>query len=171
MDIMGIKITSDPIQISFGLTESAANTYTQEQISLQLDVLNNEVFLVYAVDLNVSPPNALAQTDTEAKAAISSTSRTTMGTLSSPNVLATSRLSIQAGGFTDGGVAFDQQAGETYPAAMDYVGIISTNNFFVSIEGRGNLDTRSLVGRVYGARARVDAATYAALVQSEALSS
>lgn len=167
---MPLKVTSAPIQISFGLSESAANTFTQEEIALQLDVLNNEVFLVYAVDLNVSPPNALAGTDTDARAAISSTSATTMRSLSNSNVIATSRLSIQAAGLLDSGVGFIQSAGETYPAPLEWIGIISTNNFFVSVEGRGNLDTRSVVGRIFGARARADSSTYAALVQSEILS-
>ena len=49
---MGFKKTSDLIAISFGVTESAADTYTEEEIALQLDVLNNEIFVVLAADLN-----------------------------------------------------------------------------------------------------------------------
>ena len=39
---MGVKKTSDTIAISFLQTESAPNTFTQDEIALQLDVLNNE---------------------------------------------------------------------------------------------------------------------------------
>jgi len=57
---MGFKKTSDLIAISFGVTESAANTFTQDEIALQLDVLGNEIFVVLAVDLNVAAPNLVA---------------------------------------------------------------------------------------------------------------
>ena len=49
---MGFKKTSETIAISFGVSEPAPNTFTQEEIALQLDVLNNEIFVVLAVDLN-----------------------------------------------------------------------------------------------------------------------
>ena len=45
---MGFKKTSELIAISFGLAETAANTFTQEEVALQLDVLNNEIFVVLA---------------------------------------------------------------------------------------------------------------------------
>jgi len=54
---MGFKKTSDLIAISFGVTESAANTFTQDEIALQLDVLNNEIFVVLAVTKLSSEPN------------------------------------------------------------------------------------------------------------------
>ena len=41
---------------------------------------------------------------------------------------------------------------------------------FLNIEGAGNVAPMQANARVYGYRARADAAIYAALVQSEALS-
>ncbi len=54
---------------------------------------------------------------------------------------------------------------------LDYIGIISTNDFFLQIQGGGNLTPKIGNVKVYGYRAKADAATYAALVQSEVLSS
>ena len=52
----GLKANSGQIVISGKLSESAANTYTQEQVDLQLNVLDREVFVVTAADLNTTAP-------------------------------------------------------------------------------------------------------------------
>ncbi len=167
---MGFKKTSDLIAVSFGLDETAPNTYTQEEVALQLDVLNNEIFVVLAADINLSTPDAVAGTDTSVAGAITSTSQTGVGSLANTNTIATARDQIRAGGFVDGGVAFSRSAMESYQGDLDYIAIIATNNFFVSVVGANNLDLKGTTGRVYGYRARADASTYAALVQSEVLS-
>ena len=74
---MGFKKTSETIAISFDLDESAANTFTEEEIALQLDVLNNEIFVVLAVDLNLNPPEMIGGQNSSVAGAVSSTSRTT----------------------------------------------------------------------------------------------
>ena len=167
---MGFKKTSDLIAISFGVAETGANTYTQEEIALQLDVLNNEIFVVLAVDLNCSPPDATAATDTNVQAALTSTTQTAMSFLDNTNTIATSERTIRAAGFADAGVAFSHFSGETPDANLDYIALIATNNFFVSVKGTANGGAKSMAGRMWGYRARADASTYAALVQSEVLS-
>jgi hypothetical protein len=54
---------------------------------------------------------------------------------------------------------------------LEYIGIISTNDFFIQVQGAGNLNPRQTQGKMYGYRARADSSIYAALVQSEVLSS
>ena len=167
---MGFKKTSETIAISFALTETAPAVFTEDEIALQLDVLNNEIFVVLAVDLNLQAPDAIAATNTSVKATVSSTSATSIQTLSNTNVLAVARDQIQAAGFLDGGVGFSRSATESYQGELDYIGIIATNNFFVGIEGTGNVGPKGLAGRLWGFRAKSDSSTYAALVQSEVLS-
>ena len=53
---------------------------------------------------------------------------------------------------------------------VDYIGLIATNNFFVSVQGANNIAAKGVNGRLWGYRAKADATTYAALVQSEVLS-
>ena len=168
---MGFKKTSDTIAISFGLPESAANTFTQEEIALQLDVLNNEIFVVLAVDLNATAPDAIAAVDTTTSAQLTSTSQTGIVYLSNSNCLAVSERQIRAAGFVDGGVGFSHMSGETPTGDVDYIGLIATNNFFVGVKGTANAAAKGVSGRLWGYRARADASTYAALVQSEVLSS
>lgn len=165
---MGFKKTSDTIAVSFGLDESAANTFTQEEIALQLDVLNNEIFVVLAVDLNPASPSLVAAQTTETRATVSSTSATSIQSLANTNVLAEASLSIVSDAANS--VSFTRAAEESPIARLDYIGLIATNNFFVAVKGANNLAAKSVNGRIWGYRAKADGTTYAALVQSEVLS-
>jgi len=167
---MGFKKTSETIAISFGVSEVAPNTFVQDEISLQLDVLNNEIFVVVGVDLDLANPDAIAGTDTATRASVTSTSQTGISNLAQTNCIASARDAIRAAGFADGGVAFARAAETTPLGSVDYISLIATNNFFVQLLGTANLAPKSLEGRMWGYRARADASTYAALVQSEVLS-
>lgn len=166
----GLKQTSSIVAISEQVVESAPNTFTQQQVSLDLSPLDNEVFVVLAVDINPSFPDAIAATDTSTQACVSTTSRTTMGFIEDSNVLASGSTAIRAAGLVDGGVGFSQQALETPPATLEYIGIIATNDFFISVQGTNNASPKTLGCRLWGYRAKANADIYAALVQSEVLS-
>lgn len=165
---MGFKKTSDLIAISFGVTESAANTFTQDEIALQLDVLNNEIFVCLAVDLNPAAPELIAAQTTETRAVVASTTSTTMQTLANTNTIAEADLIIVSDAANS--VGFTRAAEESYTGRMDYISLIATNNFFVSVQGTNNTAAKSVNGRLWGYRAKADASTFAALVQSEVLS-
>lgn len=167
---MSFKQTSQPVAVSFALAETAPNTFTQEEIALQLDVLNNEIFVVLAIDLDLESPDAIAATNTRVTGSLCSTSQTATQGLGNSNCLSEARSEIRAAGFVDGGVGFERAANSTYTGDVPYIGIISTNNFFVQLLGVNNAAAKSVSGRVWGYRAKADAATYAALVQSEVLS-
>lgn len=167
---MAIKKTSSEVQISSGLTETAPGVFSQLEIDLSLSPLDNEVFVVTAVDLDLQAPDAIAATDTDFTAYVSSTSQTATVGIDNSNVLTSSRKDIRAGGFVDGGVAFDQQGLTSPQGDAEWIGIIATNNFFLGCQGNNNLVAKRANVRVYGYRARADASTYAALVQSEVLS-
>ena len=167
---MGFKKTSELIAVSFGVTETAPGVFTQEEISLQLDVLNNEIAVVLAIDLDLSSPDAIAATDTSNTGTVTSTSQVALTSLSNTNTLANASKAIRAAGFVDGGVSFDRAATTTPTGDLDYVGLIATNNFFIQVQGTNNAGSKSVTGRLWMYRARADSSTYAALVQSEVLS-
>ena len=167
---MAFKKTSETIAVSFGLTETAPSTFIQDEIALQLDILNNEIFVVLAVDMDLDAPDAIAGVDTSVSASVTSTSQLTLATLANTNTITNSSEAIRAAGFVDGGVAFSRGATSTYTGDVDYIALIATNNFFVQLVTQGNPGLKALSGRVWGYRARADSATYAALVQSEVLS-
>lgn len=166
----GLKQTSSTVAIGFSVTESAANTYTQQQVDLNLSPLDREVFVVLAVNLDGSSPDAITAVNTAVNGQLTTTSQTAQVNISDSNCIAKRHERIRAAGFADGGVAFSEQALETPPATLEYIGIIATNDFFVAVEGSNNLSAKTLAGKLYGYRAVATADIYAALVQSEVLS-
>ena len=165
----GLKATSSLITISAGISESAANTFTADRVDLQLNALDNEVFVVYAIDIDLDAPENLTNTISRVSACVSTTERTTMGGINASNVLAAKRIEFQ--NVADTCVAVTEYlAGETPAANLPYVGIIATNDFFVNIEGFSNTGAKNGAVRLWGMRMRADSSVYAALVQSELLS-
>ena len=167
----GLKATSSTIIIGASVTETGPNTFTQANVDLQLNPLDNEVFVVVAVDMDVAPADAIAATDTRSTMALTTTSQTALPSLASSNVIARKSVAFMGAGLVDGGYGLSEAAGETPPTTLDYVGIIATNDFFLQIEGTANTIAKSGAVKVYGYRARAEASVYAALVQSEVLSS
>lgn len=166
----GLKVNSGQIIISGSLGEIGPNTFTETQVDLQLNVLDREVFVVTALDMDAFPPDAVAGVNTQTACSMSTTARTTLGSMANTNVLGTDNKSIRAAGFVDGGVGFSEHHPEIQGSDMEYVGLIATNNFHIQVEGFGNLIARGCQFRVWGYRAIADAATFAALTQSELLS-
>ena len=166
----GLKQSSSIVSVGFSVTESAANTYTQEQVDLNLSPLDREVFVVLAINMDSTFPDAIAATNTSVACQVTSTSQTGIVTLQDANCLSRLTNTIEAAGFVDGGVGFTSQSLETPPSTLEYIGIIATNDFFVGIEGLNNTGLSQVAGKMYGYRAVASADIYAALVQSEVLS-
>jgi len=166
----GLKQSSSVVSIGFSVAEAAPNTFTQGSVDLNLSPLDREVFVVLAVNLDSGAPDAVAGVNTSIRAGLTTTSQTAMPSLADANCLSRLSQNIQAAGFADGGVGFVSQALETPPSTLDYIGIIATNDFFIQVEGGGNLGPKGCSGKLYGYRAVASADIYAALVQSEVLS-
>lgn len=167
----GLKETSSLISVGFTVAETAPNIFSQDRVDLQLNPLDNEVFVVYAIDLDLETPDAIAATNTAMSGALTTTSRTTLPDLSDSTCLAVKQTRIRAAGFVDGGVGFTTGSNESPATQLEYLGIIATNDFFIQVQGANNVVGHSMTGKLYGVRARADSSIYAALVQSEVLSS
>lgn len=168
----GLKATSSPIQIGEFVAETAANTFNSSTIDLTLNVLDNEVFVVTQLNLDVEAPDSVTGVTTQTSASLSTTARTTVGSIADQNVLGQARRTIvtNAAMTADGGIPFDREDPLFAAISEDYLGIVATNNMFLNIQGLNNGNPKGVSCRVYGYRAKADAATYAALVQSELLS-
>jgi len=167
---MAFKRTSSTVVISVDAIESGPNTFTETEHDLQLSALDQEIFVVLALDMAPAPPDALAATDTATSVSISTTSRNAVGNIGDNNVLGAAESLIRAAGFVDGGVGFQQIASEAPAGMVDYIGLIATSQFFTQIAGLNNAGPKSSGVRIWGYRARADAATYSALVQGTVLS-
>ena len=164
----GLKETSSLITISASVTESAADTFTSQQVDLQLNPLDNEVFIVYAIDLDTEEPTSVDGVNSNVRGSLSTTERTSVGGIADSNVLAASRQQIQ--NQTTNAVYTEFKSDSTPTGMLEYIGIIATNDFYLNLKGTNNGAAKLMQARVYGVRARADASVYAALVQSEVLS-
>lgn len=168
---MGFKKASELITISTKVDESAANTFTQLEVSLDLDPISREIFVVTDVMLDPDAPSSINATVTSTAASVSTTSRTSVGNISDSEVMQTviDRIYGGAAEFNFARTAMPNELATT-GTKSDYLAIISTSNFFLQIQGSNNAAARSAHCRLIGYRAKADADTYAALVASEVLS-
>lgn len=170
--VAGLKRTSSPIQISASVTETVGGAFATEQIDLTLNALDNEVFVVTQVNLDVSSPDLPTGTNdiNVSSASLSTTARTTVGSIANSNVMAAAQREI--GRTTVGLAVFDREDPLFAAISEDYLGIVATNNMFLNVQGEGAQFTtvKTCRCRIYGYRAQASAAQYAALVQSELLS-
>lgn len=168
----GLTSTSSPIQVSAAVLETAANTFTEASIELNLNPLDNEVFVVTQVNLDADAPDSRAALSTRVRSSLSTTTRTAIGTIADQNVLAAADKQIicNATMTPDGGIPFDREDPTFTSLAEDYIGIIATSNVFLQVEGVDNGNPKNSRVRIYGYRAKASASVYAALVQSEVLS-
>jgi len=166
----GLKETSSIITISASVQESAIATFTSARVDLQLNPLDNEVFVVYGIDLDLEAPDLVANANSIVQGSLSTTGRTSIGGISASNVLAASRIQTQDVGGTS--AVTNAYASDSVPSSqLEYLGIIATNDFFIQVAGNAaQTSTKNLNARIYGVRAKADASVYAALVQSELLS-
>jgi len=180
----GLTATSEQIVVSFGLDEDNPNTPNQDRVDLQLNALDSEVFVVTGVKLDIEPADVVINvaglpTRTASFASISKQdiSGSALGFgLANPSVIATattvyqSDLAATATNDVIGNFLYTENSIDT-PSQLDYVDIIATPDFFITIVGSGNVTAKGVQGKLYGYRARASAAVYASLVQSELLSS
>lgn len=166
----GLSQTSSLVAIGFSVPESAANTFTQGSVDLNLSPLDREVFVVLAVNIDPESPDAIGGANSAVNCSLTTTSQSAVQTLANSNCIAVSSERIRGVGYIDSGVGFQTQSMETPPATLEYIGIIATNDFFVQVIGANNTVLKGCSGKMYGYRARATADIFAALVQSEVLS-
>ena len=189
MSTKGLTATSSPIAISHSVSQTtnvdAPNSSTTA-IDLQLNPLDNEVFVVTAVKIdfhNMMVPNSglTGLKDMHQEISICKARPSSAQTLGNSNVVGSSRMLVfcQVDGTTAAPfihhtpyTVWENSAMDTPPANQDYLDIIATDNFFIQFNTSADLASQSLSAsvRVYGYRARASSAVYAALVQSEVLS-
>lgn len=181
--VMGFKRTSEIITVS-GSYENDTDGFTVDQVDLQLNPLDQEVFVVVGVlaDWTGPAPEPLGSIPAGALfnltqlVAFTTTRPSAQLGLASPNCFATARrqciAQIVSGPDVSTYTLVEQNNTELPDAEIPYLAIIATSDFFVSgTDDVSNLSNMAIEYKIYGYRAKADAATYAALVQSEVLSS
>jgi len=187
----GLKTTSSPLQISsfIATTAPAGDLFVTKQIDLQLNPLDNEVFVVTGLKIDFANASQEPRVTPEGvfeisqKCSVSKTALTGYRGIDSNTVVGASEIStfLQVNGSVASPPILVQQYSsletnsmDAPPATQDYLDIIATNDYHLNLfvtEGYNlGTDIRANV-RLYGYRATASSSVYAALVQSEMLSS
>ena len=175
--------SSQQIEVSFSSTATAGG-YTSKRIDLQLNPLDQEVFVVTAVKLDIdvvgsTPINLFGAGINKlygAKVALTRLEKATaLSNLGENTCFATALSYIgtaeesQAGGDYAVSYAVQENSSDT-PSDLEYLSVIATNDFFIGVQAAQDANNVQVHGKVYGYRATATAAIYAALVQSEVIS-
>ena len=180
---MALKRSSELITIS-GTHSNTTDGFAVDPTDLQLNPLDQEVFVVQAVKIDWTEPvpeplgSLPAGTFWRVNQPIcfTTTRPASLPTLGDSNCFATARRTavaqIIAGNDISTYTLVEQNNTEMPDAEIPYLAIIATSDFFVSsLDDSQNLNNVNVAFKIYGYRAKADSATYAALVQSEVLSS
>ena len=173
----GLKPTSSQLVISFGLAETSPNSFTTVRNDLQLNALDNEVFVITAVKMDISTPDyqigaGLARYGVFASLSKQSIENASARGLENTSVFATANAQVVVNSDGSGimGATLMLENDTDTPTAVEYLDIIATPDFHVNINGVNQAGAGFVEGKLYGYRAVADSATYASLVQSELLS-
>ncbi len=162
------KITSDPFFVNGSVTETAANAFTQVEISLPLDSLNQEGILVHAVYFESSSPELIANLSSRVNLQVTSTSKTGLVGANDANLIAQRTLVTSGGAAEFSGPHIIDFIGQDAPyQESDNLMIVATDNVWFSIQGANQTSAKSGTFRMVCSRVKLDAAAYAALVTNE----
>lgn len=172
---MGFKKTSATITVSNRLEQTVADDFAELELDLPLDTLNNEIFVVLAVDFGLAPSDIDPSLDTSAvQCQLSTTRQGRISGMETSQVICRGENAVSFATTPAGdsvAVPFTHMSNDTPTSDLPYIGLIATPNAYLAIDSQGQNSVKAVAMRIWGYRAKADAATYAALVQSEVLSS
>lgn len=167
---MTLKKNSQILNIGAELTESAANTYTEQRVTLPLNSLDREVFVVTDVVMSHGNLEPAAGLNASNQVQVTKTSQTSLQSIANPDTLGISLLSINDSlGSGAPAVIVDRHPGNSFSTGSDrdYIAIIATPDFFLASASNAQSVELSVACRITGYRAVASADTYAALVTEE----
>ena len=161
-------VTSDPFFINGSVTETAADTFTEVQISAPLDSLNREGLLIHAVYFTSSQPDRVLNQTSYMAMQLTTTSKTDMVKANDANLLAFREI-ITTGGVAEfSGPHIVDFVGNEGPYKMaDNLGIVATDDMFLAILGDNQSVAKGCQVRIVASRIKLSADAYAALVTNE----
>ena len=162
----GLKRSSSDFFVSALVTETGANTYTEAKITLPLNSLDREVFVITGILFDPATPSAVPDTQTDSIIQLTRQSAAAIVNLSDFNQIASSSESL-IGGAAEFDFFSKTYGNQITDTGADYVDVVATPDMYVSVKGNNNTGALSSSIRVFGYRAVADVSVYSALVASE----
>ena len=165
---MGLKQITDLVNIGGTVTESAANTFTETTIGINLSPVNRQVFVITDVSFTSGEPERIGATTTALTYQVTKTTQTAIIGANNPDLIASQQKFI-FGGATEFAWAETDFSGTQVSTGgrNDYLMILATEDAFISVVGLANAGPHGADCRLTGYFATADASTYQALVLSE----
>ena len=162
------KITSDPFFVNGSITQSAVDTFTQEEISLPLDSLNQEGIIVHAVYWTSSEPGRIPNAQSLVSMQLTSTSQSASVNANNANLISRREL-IMAGGAAEfsGPHVVDFIGSESPYTDADNLMLIATDNVFLGVGSVNQVAVKSAFFRMVCSRIKLTSSAYAAMVTNE----
>jgi len=162
------KVTSDPFFVNGNITETALNTYTELEISLPLDSLNQEGILVHAVYWTSGEPSVIPGSNTSLTMQLTTTTKAGIVGANDANLIARQEKFITSAALEVSSIVTQDFIGTTGPyRTEDNLMLMATNNIFLAISGVNNSAARSGQFRMVCSRVKLESGAYAALVTNE----
>ena len=162
----GLKRTSSDFFVSAKVIESAANTYTSSTITLPLNALDREVFVITGIIFDPATPSIIPGLLTDSNLQLTRQVATNILRMSAFNLIGKSTESF-ANGAAESNFFSKTYGNQQIESGQDYVDVVATPNMFLGVLGSNNSGPLTSDIRVYGYRAKADVGVYSALIASE----
>ena len=161
-------ITSDPFFVNGSLTQSAIDTYTQLEISLPLDSLNQEGIIVHAVYFSGTNPASVPALPSVVTYQLASTSKTGIVGANDANLIARREVVITGGAAEFSGPHIVDLIAEEGPYnTKDNLMLIATDNVFFACDSDNQVAAHLIRFRMVCSRIKLTSSAYAAMVTNE----
>jgi hypothetical protein len=161
-------ITSDPFYINGNVTETAADTFTEIQISAPLDSLNREGLLIHAVYFSGNEPARVLNAESSVFYQLTSVSKSARVFVNDANLIGAQQKIVYGGAAEFSGPHLVDLLGSNDPYHVDDVlAIVATDDLFLAVQGFGQTAARTCQVRIVASRIKLSADAYAALVTNE----
>jgi len=162
------KVTSDPFFVNGNLTQSAVDTYTQLEISMPLDSLNQEGIVVHAVYWTSAEPSSVPAASSKLNMQLTSTSQTGIVNANSANLISRRELVI-TGGVAEfsGPHVLDFIGSESPYQDADNLMLVATDNVFLAVDSVNQAVVKTVFFTMVCSRIKLTSSAYAAMVTNE----
>lgn len=162
------KITSDPFFVNGNLTQSAIDTFTQLEISMPLDSLNQEGIVVHGVYWTGSTPSRVPAAESQLQMQLTSTNQTAIVGANNANLISFREIQISGGAAEFSGPHVLDFIGSESPYTVeDNLMLVATDNIFLAVDSLAQLAVKSVQFRMVCSRIKLTSSAYAAMVTNE----
>ena len=162
------KVTSDPFFVNGNLQQSAIDTYTQLEISMPLDSLNQEGIVVHAVYWSSSEPSLAPNAISLLNMQVTSTSKTGIVNANDANLISRRELGVNGGAAEFGSTSVIDFIGSNAPyTEADNLMLVATDNVFLAVDSVAQLAVKQVFFRMVCSRIKLTSSAYAAMVTNE----